>query len=90
MRAIVTVLGKDKPGIIAKISGALLEYRGNIVDITQTVLRDEYFAMIMMVDLSEMKASFEEWKQYMEKSAEEIQMEIKIQREEFFQSMHRI
>ena len=46
MRAIVTVLGKDKPGIIAKISGALLEYRGNIVDITQTVLRDEYFAMI--------------------------------------------
>lgn len=90
MRAIVTVLGKDKPGIIAKISGALLEYQANIVDITQTVLRDEYFAMIMMVDLSGMKASFEEWKQYMEKSAEEIQMEIKIQREEFFQSMHRI
>lgn len=90
MRAIVTVLGKDKPGIIAKISGALLEYQGNIVDITQTVLRDEYFAMIMMVDLSNMTASFEEWKRFMEKSAEEIQMEIKIQREEFFQSMHRI
>ena len=63
MRAIVSVLGQDKPGIIAHISHALYEANANILDITQTVLRDEVFAMTMLVDLAAMKVSFEQLKE---------------------------
>ena len=57
MKAIVTVIGKDRVGIIAKVSNALAENRVNIMDISQTILQD-YFAMIMLVDLTEMKIPF--------------------------------
>ena len=55
MRAVLTVVGKDKTGIIAKISAFLSERNINILDISQTILQ-EYFAMIMIVDLSQSKA----------------------------------
>jgi len=57
MKAIVTVIGKDRVGIIAKVSNVLADNRVNIMDISQTILQD-YFAMIMLVDLTEMAISF--------------------------------
>ena len=57
MKAIVTVIGKDRVGIIAKVSVILAENMVNIMDISQTILQD-YFAMIMLVDLTDMKLSF--------------------------------
>ncbi len=90
MRAIVSVLGHDKPGIIAKVSNALYGVNANILDITQTVLRDEYFAMTMLIDLSALNASFEQLKETLDAAGEEIGMDIRLMREEIFNSMHRI
>lgn len=90
MRAIVSVLGHDKPGIIAHVSTALYECNTNILDISQTVLRDEIFAMTMLIDLSKTNTSFGELKTKLEAVSEEIGMEIKLQREEIFKSMHRV
>ncbi len=90
MRAIVSVLGHDKPGIIAKVSNTLYEVNANILDITQTVLRDEYFAMTMLIDLSALNASFEQLKKMLEAAGEEIGLEVRLMREEIFNSMHRI
>lgn len=90
MKAIVTVLGKDKPGIIATVSGALYKMNSNILDITQTVMRDEYFVMIMMVDLGDINVGFDVFKSELETCAKGIGMDLKVQREEIFQSMHRI
>ncbi|MEF9987778.1 MAG: ACT domain-containing protein [Christensenella sp.] len=90
MRAIISVLGHDKPGIIAGISHALFEANGNILDITQTVLRDEVFAMTMLADLSAAKISFEQLKQQLDTVGKEIGIEVRLMREEIFESMHRI
>ena len=90
MRAIVSVLGTDKPGIIARISAVLFEARANILDISQTVLRDEVFAMTMFVDLSAITTSFEDLTDRLSVAGKELGMEIRLQREEIFQSMHKI
>lgn len=90
MTVIVTVLGKDRPGIIATVSGALYEMNANIIDITQTVLRGDCFTMIMMADLSDMNVSFDEFRKKMDGCAETLGMDIQVQREEIFQAMHRI
>jgi len=60
MKAVITVTGKDSMGIISKVSALCTEYGANIVDISQTVMQ-EYFAMIMLVDLEQMKAPFGEF-----------------------------
>ena len=90
MRAIVSVLGHDRPGIIAKISHELFDANANILDITQTVLRDEVFAMTMLVDLSAMNASCEQLKEQLDAVGAEIGVEVRLMREEIFQSMHRV
>lgn len=90
MRAIVTVLGMDRPGIIARVSGVLFEVKINIIDINQTVLRDEFFAMTMLVDMKECSASFDEVKEKLDGCAKELAMDIRFQREEIFKSMHRV
>ena len=90
MRVIITVIGKDRPGIIATVSGSLYRMNANILDITQTVLQDEFFTMIMVVDTAGVKAGFGEFRAEMAACAEELGMEIEVQREEIFQSMHRI
>lgn len=90
MRAIVTVVGMDRPGIIARISGVLFAANINILDISQTVLRDEVFVMTMLVDLSGGTASFDQVKSQLDECAKELQMDIRFQREEIFNSMHRV
>ncbi|MBS1237605.1 MAG: hypothetical protein H6R37_849 [Deltaproteobacteria bacterium] len=89
MKAIVTVIGKDRVGIIAKVSNALAENRVNIMDISQTILQD-YFAMIMLVDLTDMKISFSDLSQRLVEQGETIGVQIKIQREEVFKAMHQV
>jgi ACT domain-containing protein len=89
MKAIVTVIGKDKVGIIAQVSGVLAENMVNILDISQTTLQD-YFTMIMLVDLTNMKVSFSDLSRKLNEKGETIGLQIKIQREEVFEAMHKI
>ncbi|MCT4605984.1 MAG: ACT domain-containing protein [Marinisporobacter sp.] len=89
MKAVVTVIGKDTIGIIAKVSTILAENRINILDISQTILQD-YFTMIMIVDLSKMAISFKDIKEKLDSLGGEISMSIKIQHEDIFDSMHKI
>ncbi len=89
MRAIITVTGKDKTGIIAGVSAALSEYGVNILDISQTVLQ-EYFAMIMLVDLSGCNVTFADLGDRLNETAKGLCMDIRVMREEIFDAMHRI
>jgi ACT domain-containing protein len=89
MKAIVTVSGKDKTGIIAGVSTALSKRGVNILDISQTVLQD-YFAMIMLVDLEGCTESFSALSDELTSVGKEMCMDIRIMREEIFDAMHRI
>lgn len=89
MKAFVTVLGKDKVGIIYEVTSVLSKNNVNILDINQTLIED-YFTMVMFVDLSKMQIDFKELKDKLETKAQEIGVSIKIQREDIFSSMHKI
>ncbi len=89
MKTVITVIGKDKTGIIANVSKTLLENDVNILDISQTIMQD-YFAMIMMADISSMKISFGELKEKLELVGETIEMDIRVQNEKIFNAMHQI
>ncbi len=89
MKAIVTVSGKDKTGIIAGVSAELSKFGINILDISQTVLQD-YFAMIMLVDLEGCGVSFTDVQGALAAKGKEMCMDIRIMREEIFDAMHRI
>jgi ACT domain-containing protein len=89
MRAVVTVVGKDKTGIISKVSTFLAERNVNILDISQTIL-GEYFAMIMMVDLSGTKAILADLAEECESMGKNIGMSIHLQHEEIFNAMHSV
>lgn len=91
MHVIISVMGKDRPGIIAKISTKLYEYNANILDLSQTVLReDEIFTMVTLVDIGNITATFVEFKDALAKAGEEIGVEVQVRREELFSSMHRV
>ncbi|MDU5105572.1 MULTISPECIES: ACT domain-containing protein [unclassified Clostridium] len=87
MKAILTVIGRDKVGIIAGVSGELLKLNINILDVNQTIM-DKYFTMIMMLDLKESNSSFDIIKSSLVSKGEELGVKVKIQREEIFNSMH--
>lgn len=89
MKAVVTVIGVDKPGIIARISGKLFEENVNILDITQTIMGD-IFSMIMLVDVKSKETDFSALVSDMKAIGEEIGVEITVTREEIYKSMHRI
>lgn len=89
MKAIITVIGRDRTGIIAAVTGKLASYGINVLDINQTVLQ-EYFTMIMLVDLSGSKDSFEQIKGSLNQLGEEMGMSIRMQHEDIFDAMHRI
>ncbi len=89
MKAFLTVIGKDKVGIVAAISDELFKLNVNIVDITQTIM-DDFFTMVVMVDLEKSSKSFDEIKKALKERGEAIGVEAKIQREEIFNKMHRI
>lgn len=87
MKAILTVIGRDKVGIVAGISNELLKLNINILDVNQTIM-DKYFTMIMMLDLKDSTYGFDEIKSSLLKKGEELLVDVKIQREEIFNSMH--
>ena len=89
MRAVVTVTGKDNKGIIAKVSAFLSEKGANIEDISQTIM-GEYFAMIMIVDMSEAKKGLAELSEECAALGKEIGMAIYIQHEDIFNAMHNV
>ncbi len=89
MKAIVTVVGKDKTGIIAKVSTALYENNVNIEDISQTIMQD-MFTMIMLVEFRSAEVSIQDITNKLNEVADEMGMSIHVQREEIFTSMHRI
>lgn len=89
MKAIVTVIGKDKSGIIAKVSTALAQNNVNIEDISQSIVQ-EYFTMIMLCNLKDSKLSLKEIITLLNKVGEEIGVSIHVQHEEIFNAMHKI
>jgi ACT domain-containing protein len=89
MRAIITVIGKDRVGIIASVSHILAENQVNILDISQTTMR-EYFTMIMLADLDKMSIAFVDLEKLLHAKGDEIGVSIRMQREDIFDSMHRI
>ncbi len=89
MKAIVSVIGKDRKGIIAKISTLLAAQNINVEDISQTLLQ-EYFTMIMLVDISQSAMKIGELKELLKSEGEKIGMAINIQHQEIFDVMHKI
>ena len=89
MKAILTVIGKDKVGIIAVVSTELQKLNINILDVNQTIM-GEFFTMIMMLDLKLSSNNFEEIKKALELKGKELGVEVKIQREEIFNSMYTV
>ena len=88
-RTIITVVGKDTVGIITKVCTYLAENSINILDISQTIVQ-EYFNMMMIVDMSKMTKSFEEVADELANAGKELGVQVKCQREEIFNMMHRI
>ena len=89
MKAIVTVIGKDTVGIIANVCSLLAQNGVNVLDISQTVMR-EYFTMIMLVDTAGCSLSFAELADLLKKDGADHSLDIRIQREDIFEAMHRI
>ena len=89
MRAIVTVVGRDRAGIIARVSGCLYEMQINIEDISQTLLQGA-FTMVMLVDASASGMDFATIAQRLDALGKDMGLSIRIQREEIFEAMHRI
>ena len=89
MKAIVTVVGKDRVGIIANVCTALAGFNVNVLDISQTVMQG-YFTMMMVVDVSGSTCPLAELAQKLEEKGKEMNLSIRLQREEIFQAMHRV
>ena len=89
MKAVITVVGKDALGIVAKVSTACFEHGANIVDITQKVMR-EYFTMILLVELDSLNVSFSDFADGLAQTGSAMGLEIKVMHEDIFNSMHRI
>lgn len=89
MRAIVTVIGKDRVGIIADVTALLAQYGVNVLDISQTVLQ-EYFTMIMLVDASQCTVPFADLARTLDEAGTQRDLQIRAQREDIFNTMHRI
>ena len=88
-KTIITVIGKDTIGIIAKVCTYLAEHKVNILDISQTIVQD-YFNMMMIVDMAAATKSFSDVSSQLDTLGEEIGVAIKCQKEEIFEKMHRI
>ena len=88
-KVVITVVGKDTVGIIAKVCTYLAEAKINILDISQTIVSG-YFNMMMIVDMTSSSKTFDEMSAELDKAGEGIGVSIKCQREEIFDMMHRI
>lgn len=89
MRAVLTVVGKDRKGIIYVVSKALTEMNINIEDISQTIMQ-EYFTMMMIVDISDANKDFVEIQKTLKEVGEQKGVDVRIQHEDIFNSMHKL
>ena len=89
MKAVVTVVGKDQVGIIAGVCTQLASYNVNVLDISQTVMQG-YFTMMMVVDVSGASLPLAELAKQMEDRGREMNLSIRLQREDIFEAMHRV
>lgn len=89
MKAVVTVVGKDRVGIIYDVTKVLSENNINIINISQTIL-DGYFTMIMITDISKCTKNLKEVKDIFDEFSEKSALDIKVQHEDIFNSMHKI
>ena len=89
MKAVVTVVGHDAKGIIAKVSAKCAERGGNIVEISQSVLK-EYFAMIMVIEINDLRIPFASLVEELDALGKENGLDIRAMHEDIFNSMHRI
>lgn len=89
MRAVITVIGKDRKGIIAGVSMELANAGINILDISQTIMQ-EYFVMIMLVDLTDAVLDFSAIQNRLNRRGDELGVEVRMQREDIFNAMHQI
>lgn len=89
MRAVITVIGKDMVGILARVSTICAENGVNVIEVTQSVLQ-EFFAMIMMVDMSASKLPVSELSSKLSFLGEEMGLKIHVMHEDIFNSMHKI
>ena len=89
MKAIVTVVGKDRVGIIANVCTALANFNVNVLDINQTVMQG-YFTMMMAVDATSCNVPLAELVTKMDETGKDMGLSIRVQREDIFEAMHRI
>ena len=89
MRAIVTVIGKDRVGINAMVSGGCAKHGVNIVDITQSVL-SEYFAMIVLAEIDSLNIPFSQFADALAASGKELGLDIRAMHEDIFNTMHHV
>ena len=90
MKAIVTVMGKDRVGIIAEVCSLLASLNVNINDINQTVMQNDFFTMVMLTDVSKSNVSFGEISEKLAAKGNDMGLSIKIQLEDIFNAMHKI
>lgn len=89
MKAVITVIGKDMVGILAKVSTTCAQSNANITEVTQSIMQD-LFAMIMLVDISGLKQEFTEFAMSIGKIGDEMGLSVHVMHEDIFNSMHRI
>ena len=89
MRAIITVAGKDRVGIIASVTHTLAERNVNVLDITQTILPPDFFTMVMLVDTGACTVSFGYLADQMAALGKDMGLDIRVQREDTLQATHR-
>lgn len=90
MRAVITVIGKDMVGILAKVSALCSEANANIVDVNQTVFQGDLFAMIMLADITSLNCEFKGLADRMKQLGTEMNLQIRMTHEDIFNSMHKI
>ena len=89
MKAVITVVGRDMVGILAKVSGVCAQKNVNVIEVTQSVLQD-MFAMIMLFDISAISVEFSALAEEMSKLGNDLGLSIHVMHEDIFNSMHRI
>ena len=89
MRAVVTVVGRDMVGILAKVAGECAKVNANVIEVNQSVLQD-MFAMIMLIEIGELSCKLDVFSENMEALGNEMGLKIHVMHEDIFNSMHRV
>ena len=89
MKAVITVIGHDTVGILAKVSTRCADHNANIIEVTQSVMED-LFAMVMLVDITKITGEFSDLQNALVELGDQIGMKIHVMHEDIFNSMHHI